>query len=560
MRIVKASNGVLFLGKQGENLATQVQFTVEAWIKELGDGSFQLLHQRKTDQDPHAVTVTYTDGVVYWDVENTEVAVVGYGKCELQFYKGTTLAKSQTWITQTAESLSAAGDTPPEPWESWVEEVLQAGSQAQQSAQEAEEAKGAAEDARDSAQTFAENAENSAEQAEHSAGNAATYANNAFLYKNAAESARDDAISAKEDAETAKGDAEVAKDEAVQAKQGALAAEENAHAYAQNAFQSKTGAETAKNQAESARDLAENYADDAKEAAETAAEETVELVRQEMTGYVAAAQTAKNDAQGFASDAETSKDDAETAKAGAVSAKTAAESAQSVAETARDSAVSAKEDAISAKEDAETAKTQAETAKEDAETAKTGAESARDLADGSAEDAEAWAVGKRGGVDVPSTDPAYNNSSKYHADESKAAKEDIEDSIEGVAQEDTAQSALSKINEITGFLQTIVQRHEEVRYYDVLPAQGTEGYTYITPDGIYHFHNGEYVQLSGSGDLNGFSLNLGGNNEVLLSYTDPDDETITDTITMPTIDTINRVISALGDIVISLAKIAGQEE
>ena len=29
--------------------------------------------------------------------------------------------------------------------------------------------------------------------------------------------------------------------------------------------------------------------------------------------------------------------------------------------------------------------------------------------------AEAWAVGQRGGVDVPSTDPAYHNNAKYYA-------------------------------------------------------------------------------------------------------------------------------------------------
>ena len=36
-------------------------------------------------------------------------------------------------------------------------------------------------------------------------------------------------------------------------------------------------------------------------------------------------------------------------------------------------------------------------------------------AEASASDAESWAVGKRGGVDVPSTDPAYNNNAKYWA-------------------------------------------------------------------------------------------------------------------------------------------------
>lgn len=33
-----------------------------------------------------------------------------------------------------------------------------------------------------------------------------------------------------------------------------------------------------------------------------------------------------------------------------------------------------------------------------------------------AEDAEAWAVGERGGVPVPSTDPTFENNSKYYAE------------------------------------------------------------------------------------------------------------------------------------------------
>lgn len=47
--------------------------------------------------------------------------------------------------------------------------------------------------------------------------------------------------------------------------------------------------------------------------------------------------------------------------------------------------------------------------------AKTGAENAASAADDSAEDAESWAVGTRGGTPVPSTDPAYENSAYYWA-------------------------------------------------------------------------------------------------------------------------------------------------
>lgn len=48
-------------------------------------------------------------------------------------------------------------------------------------------------------------------------------------------------------------------------------------------------------------------------------------------------------------------------------------------------------------------------------------------ADDSAEDSEAWAVGKRDGTDVPSSDPTYHNNSKYYAEQSADIKDDCED-------------------------------------------------------------------------------------------------------------------------------------
>ena len=53
----------------------------------------------------------------------------------------------------------------------------------------------------------------------------------------------------------------------------------------------------------------------------------------------------------------------------------------------------------------------------DCTAAKTAAELAETGAEGSAEDAEAWAVGTRSGVPVPATDPTYNNNAKYWAEQ-----------------------------------------------------------------------------------------------------------------------------------------------
>lgn len=54
----------------------------------------------------------------------------------------------------------------------------------------------------------------------------------------------------------------------------------------------------------------------------------------------------------------------------------------------------------------------------DCASAKTLAETAASDADDSSEDAEAWAVGERDGVPVPSTDPTYHNNAKYWAQQS----------------------------------------------------------------------------------------------------------------------------------------------
>lgn len=55
---------------------------------------------------------------------------------------------------------------------------------------------------------------------------------------------------------------------------------------------------------------------------------------------------------------------------------------------------------------------------EDLVTYRNQAQAAAESADDSAEDSEAWAVGTRGGEDVPSTDPAYHNNAKYWAQQS----------------------------------------------------------------------------------------------------------------------------------------------
>ena len=108
-------------------------------------------------------------------------------------------------------------------------------------------------------------------------------------------------------------------------------------------------------------------------------------------------------------------------------AQTATEKANAAATSAQNAA-SSETSANNANAAAQTAKTDAESAKTAAENAKTAAESSASSAETSAqnaaqdaEDAEAWAVGQRNGVNVPSTDPAYQNNAKYYKDLAQSA-------------------------------------------------------------------------------------------------------------------------------------------
>lgn len=227
----------------------------------------------------------------------------------------------------------------------------------------------------------------------------------------------------------------------------------------------------------------------------------------------------------------------------AVNAADRAGSNAKLSEDARDASVAAKNQAEQAKKDAEGYRADIEQAKKETESARdeavaadksagesktVAAESEKNAKDAesrstsNAESAEGWAVGQHGGVPVPESDPSYQNNSKHYANEAKNARDDVADSVNGVAQESTAAAMLENLGLIVGYLQTIIERGNS------------------------------------SGDLNGFALNRTENGEVVLSYTNPDDETDTDSITMPTNETLLTLKATIANIADSLAIMTGR--
>lgn len=140
MREVKVkSSSEIQLGRRGENLATRVIFNVGDWLSE-PSGSVQLIHQRPGDEQPYPCAITADGDTVIWDILSADVAIPGRGRAELQYLRGDVCVKSSIFITNTADSLDKAGEVPPDPHKSWVQQVLEAAEGIESGIEKAEEA------------------------------------------------------------------------------------------------------------------------------------------------------------------------------------------------------------------------------------------------------------------------------------------------------------------------------------------------------------------------------------------------------------------------------------
>lgn len=111
------------LGKQGENEAVRVVWPgiVEKFRKLYGNGAFTLTAKRCGDAAAYPVAVSTEGGDVVWLVRAADVASPGSGSCELTYTVDGAVAKSQTWSTYVAASISgdAPGEPPEDPSKAW---------------------------------------------------------------------------------------------------------------------------------------------------------------------------------------------------------------------------------------------------------------------------------------------------------------------------------------------------------------------------------------------------------------------------------------------------------
>lgn len=264
MKIISAVSNEIYLGKQGENDAVRVIFSLPQLfnIGDMSEFGFALINKRPGEDVGYPITIGIEDDSAIWNVSNIDNAVSGNGECQLNCFRGNTVLKSITFKTKIDKSVDDTGEVP-DPYEDILDRMVELYTDtidakndavdakydaieakntandyvhlaseysenahlyslnAKEYAEDAEQSKQGAIDAEGSARNYSEIAHGYALTAETKANDAGTYAGQALQYKNDAVQAKNDAVqakndavSAKEGAETAQGLAEDARDDA----------------------------------------------------------------------------------------------------------------------------------------------------------------------------------------------------------------------------------------------------------------------------------------------------------------------------------------------------------
>jgi len=168
---------VIRIGRQTENLVSEITFNVQMWIEEYGAGECVLNVRRNGDANAYPVPMTIADGMTTWTITDADTSKKGRGEIQLVYHAGDKVKTSPIFTISCEESL--VGGEVPEPYEEWLSELnrmtaeveaakTSAGQSAQTATEKATEAAQSADEAQKSELNALESAQESKSEADRS--------------------------------------------------------------------------------------------------------------------------------------------------------------------------------------------------------------------------------------------------------------------------------------------------------------------------------------------------------------------------------------------------------
>ncbi len=159
MKIVINANSIydriIRIGRQTENLVSEVIFNLSMWIEEYGAGECVLNVKRNGDESAYLVPMTITDGMTTWTITDTDTAKKGRGEIQLKYTVGDKVKTSPVFTISCGESLIGEGE-PPSGHEDWLAELNRMTAQVEAAKTSADASAQSAQEAAEKAQIASE--------------------------------------------------------------------------------------------------------------------------------------------------------------------------------------------------------------------------------------------------------------------------------------------------------------------------------------------------------------------------------------------------------------------
>lgn len=120
---------LLNLGRQGDNDAQVYAINFATLRERYGEGTLTLAVKRRTDSQPYPVALDQSGATAVWTVSATDTAVEGNGEAQFTYTVDGVVKKTVVYKTKVERSLQPISETPPEPFDNWLDELNQMGGQ-----------------------------------------------------------------------------------------------------------------------------------------------------------------------------------------------------------------------------------------------------------------------------------------------------------------------------------------------------------------------------------------------------------------------------------------------
>ena len=151
------NTNVIYLGRQGENLARTVEIDVNSILGKWPNATISLLVQRNQEDTFYLPAVVIENGILKWTISNADTEFAGDGKAEIRATQDDVIVKSAMMNTHVSDSLGGTETDIPDPAQTWADTIIAASEQAKQSAEDALASELAAKEAAESILGISEN-------------------------------------------------------------------------------------------------------------------------------------------------------------------------------------------------------------------------------------------------------------------------------------------------------------------------------------------------------------------------------------------------------------------